>query len=330
MFLTGAPIIRHVLLKGKNELGRNYPLLLPDTFCNEILHCESNPQQRDKTAPPIVATKDREQAESLFLYLKNQQKSNRRDFVRGTFYNNMFPGHHVIDARTDDVDVELRYTDPNLGEQTTTLRIRSAAKEDALLSAAVTLGDRAFETKPSGNCRKNAGDFGFMCALGYKDSETEMLYQPTEHVKEEMRRYVSKAGPYMKKHFPEALKDIQNAELEKNPNRPRCKPMETNDPKAWPGNCIMVSKNLENAGHFDFNDKSRSFAVWVKRKSGNRCNGWYLVFPDATIDGSDGVVIQLFHGVAVEWNGKVLRHCSSMTDVAEDDALYGIMFGSCR
>lgn len=105
--------------------------------------------------------------------------------------------------------------------------------------------------------------------------------------------------------------------------------MDTNDPNACPVNCIMISENLANAGHFDFSDMSQSFAIWAKRKSEDCEGGWYLVLPDASIQGSHGVVIRLFHGVAIEWDGKILCRCSSMADVDDDDAFYGIMFGSC-
>ena len=43
---------------------------------------------------------------------------------------------------------------------------------------------------------------------------------------------------------------------------------------------------------------------------------------------SRGVVIQLFHGATIEWDGKIIGIASSMPDVEADVAVYGVMFGS--
>jgi hypothetical protein len=39
---------------------------------------------------------------------------------------------------------------------------------------------------------------------------------------------------------------------------------------------------------------------------------WSLLFPMLSIDGSDGVAIQLFHGAAVGWDGRHVRHCTTV------------------
>jgi hypothetical protein len=39
---------------------------------------------------------------------------------------------------------------------------------------------------------------------------------------------------------------------------------------------------------------------------------WYLLFLMLSIHGSDGVAIQLFHGAAVGWDGRRVRHCTTV------------------
>ena len=51
------------------------------------------------------------------------------------------------------------------------------------------------------------------------------------------------------------------------------------------GRTIMFSKNLGNASHFNFKDKSVSIAIWAETKPGN-ANNWYFVLPNLSITNS--------------------------------------------
>ena len=85
------------------ERGCKCRFLFPDTFCSEVLAAINNSrndddvsilQVRDKTALPIVETNgDVEWAKSHFLLCKRSQRSNPRDYVRGTnFLQQYVPG----------------------------------------------------------------------------------------------------------------------------------------------------------------------------------------------------------------------------------------------
>jgi hypothetical protein len=79
----------------------------------------------------------------------------------------------------------------------------------------------------------------------------------------------------------------------------------------------------------DSADASRSTAFWVEEEPGGAKN-WWFIFPDVSIDGSKGVVIKLFHGIGISWDGSKIKHCSSITDTGDNNNVYGCMFGSCR
>ena len=40
------------------------------------------------------------------------------------------------------------------------------------------------------------------------------------------------------------------------------------------------------------------------------------------------IVIKLFHGIAVSWDGRVIRHCTSVTDVGQNNHAFSNFFAS--
>ena len=117
------------------------------------------------------------------------------------------------------------------------------------------------------------------------------------------------AKRFLSRRAPDVLQSMQEAE-------------KLNDPEIITKSTIL-SKNLGNSSHYDNTDKSMSFAVWVeKNKDKNKAQNWYFVLPNVTDGNCNGVVIQLFHGAALSWDGRVLRHCTSVTTVHPDNAVY--------
>ena len=130
----------------------------------------------------------------------------------------------------------------------------------------------------------------------------------------------------MKKHWSCEYNDIRCEEMLESSDLLPLKQMSGKD---GPGNAIMISRNLGNSAHVDNADKSRSLGIWVEEQPGIATN-WYFILPDVSIDGSKGVVIQLFHGTVITWDESLIRHCSSMTKPGNGNNVYGCMFGSCR
>jgi hypothetical protein len=177
----------------------------------------------------------------------------------------------------------------------------------------------------TGNARKQSGDQGEMHALGFREIDSKggvVVYVPTKkiNIAEAMTTATSALGIYMVKQWKSDYDDIQNAEKAK----PALKVM---GGISGPGRSMMISCNLANSAHLDFKDKSRSFGIWVETSPGLAKN-WFFVMPDVSIDGSKGVVIRLFHGAVITWDGKEIRHCSSTPEPGEGNDVYGCMFGA--
>jgi len=245
--------------------------------------------------------------------------------VFGALYDRLFEGHRLIDCRAEGsvprVDIVLTMSD----KSTSVVRIGSAALESNLLDRVASLG-KSLPTK--GNARHNAGDVGNMYALGYRSIERGELYAPTKDpmIAGAMTMAATAAGHYMRKCWPVEYADIRKADLAKSA---KLKPLKEMGGTNGPGNVIMISRNLGNSAHVDCADKSRSCGIWVEERPGNAKN-WFFILPDASIERSTGVVIQLFHGAVITWDGTKIRHCTSITKPGEKNNVYGCMFGSCR
>ena len=80
-----------------------------------------------------------------------------------------------------------------------------------------------------------------------------------------------------------------------------------------------LSINLANASHYDVWDASQGFSIWTEDYPGSTRN-WYFVlpnlrgyFPDSTRE-YRGVAIKLTHGVLISWDGRLIRHCTSICE----------------
>jgi len=54
---------------------------------------------------------------------------------------------------------------------------------------------------------------------------------------------------------------------------------------------------------------------------------WYFILPNATIEGSHGVAIQLSHGTMISWNGVELKHHTMIPSPALSDLYFGCFMG---
>ena len=87
------------------------------------------------------------------------------------------------------------------------------------------------------------------------------------------------------------------------------------------GLSLDVSDKLCNASHYDVNDGSVGFAVWTESNPGSTHN-WYFVLPNVfgssvrrvgeSASPFNGVAIKLTHGMAICWDGRLIRHCTSV------------------
>jgi hypothetical protein len=178
-----------------------------------------------------------------------------------------------------------------------------------------------------GSCRNTVGDVGDMFGLGYRSKRMVSQYKQTvdPHTAAAIKKLCPGVASYMPSHLIDLLEDIRSGERS-GFIAPALDVMGGVD---GPGGSIMLSRDLGNASHYDSSDKSCSFSIWAEKIVGQARN-WYFVLPNLSINGSRGVVVKLRHGVGIQWDGRIIRHCSSVTDVGPGNHVFGCMFGSCR
>ena len=272
----------------------------------------------------ITYTMEEEEARSFYKYYKEEPKSKRRKrkFVHGALYDSLFSGYFEVDHQMMG-NVDLVINDANT-RSISNMKIRSAAGDESLMARVVELGD---SMPKKGNCRGDVGDIGDMFAVGYKSKARKEIYKPTKNAatKQAMIHLSKEVVPFLRMHYQDVLSDIQRAE-QAGAKAPALLEMGGVD---GPGSSIMLSRNLGNSSHFDNSDGSNSCSIWAEKNVGMATN-WFFVLPNMSINGSKGVVIKLRHGVSISWDGRVVRHCSSVTAVGKTNDVYGCMFGSCR
>ena len=79
--------------------------------------------------------------------------------------------------------------------------------------------------------------------------------------------------------------------------------------------------------HYDL-DASCSITVFVEEKPGD-AEGWYFILPNMTVnDGEQAIVVKLFDGCAISWDGRVIYHCTGLSELGSDgNCVYGNFFG---
>ena len=83
------------------------------------------------------------------------------------------------------------------------------------------------------------------------------------------------------------------------------------------GYTIDLSFNLGNLSHFNINDASQGYSCWTEEMLGWGEN-WYFIMPN--VEGKrpngtkfTGLAIKLGHGIAISWDGRIVRHCTSVS-----------------
>lgn len=84
----------------------------------------------------------------------------------------------------------------------------------------------------------------------------------------------------------------------------------------------QASSGLVNGPHCDVKDAGRSIAQWCRaRHELPEPKHWWLLFPDV------GLAVRLCHGAVVSWDGRYVRHCSTLSGIDERDDYLSLFFG---
>ena len=101
---------------------------------------------------------------------------------------------------------------------------------------------------------------------------------------------------------------------------------------------LVTTKNLCNEAHCDPKDVSPSVATWHDGDVNHPCQNWYFLMPNVRLKEIDGrrtesmkgTAIKLSHGTIIQWNGRVIRHCTSLTETISTGCAYSTFFCANR
>jgi hypothetical protein len=318
---------RLVLLLSGTHCGReDSPLLYPDRFQSDdlgymVVPTSTTLMKECKQLQCYRADNEME-AKSIYQFLRTQpsSKNRKREFVYGALYENIRGRDKLVvnvlaTGATQYINILLPSGDSTL------VRVTSACDELHLLSRISCLCD---SLPACGNARKKSGDLGEMFVLGVRSTQKRLVYKPSMDatIAEEARVVMSTFANYVSREMPSEYRNIRDAEGPEKIGKLR--------QMGWEhGLCgsMIITKDLANSGHFDTSDRSRSVAIWTEKKPGLAEN-WYFVLPDVEVNGSRGLLIRLFHGAVVAWDGRVVRHCTSVTASGADNNVYSCFFSS--
>ena len=89
----------------------------------------------------------------------------------------------------------------------------------------------------------------------------------------------------------------------------------------------VCSCDLGNPSHIDCQDGTRSGSLWREKIPG-RAKGWYFLMPNVHNGDGRPIAIELFDGIVIVWDGRIIRHCSSSPSVGEKNRVNGIFWGT--
>jgi len=323
---------KRVILRANQCADQDGPMLPPDVISGQ---CFSSAWPREVLALEF----------NSILAGSNSARLGGRHYAAGTRYFDLPSSCFLVDPAIDpmvDIMIDVAPFGTSVDRQTV-VRVRHAlmlrtdhvlpedmelriARRMSLLSkitrcnAAIRRGMRT-----SSGVRSAGGDVGCMHAIGMRVEGDGVSVNPfaangkvPKSVLQEMVAALCCVGRLC---FPDLMHLIKT--LESDSGVPVMSPMDGIG-WDWVARTIDMSVNLGNSSHYDVNDCSQGFAVWTEEMPGKAAN-WYFVMPNVhgtRADGTpfSGLAVRLYHGVAISWDGRVLRHCTSVLKPDGEDS----------
>ena len=287
-------------------------------FCSQI-------SDYDPLAPlvtPDVGIACKESYRSALLLKNPTNRVACRKYVKGAFHTDLRGVYVPPKGCSCDFVVELLNDKGQSTHITSVIQVRMIADE-GFLKQLVTFGNAAGPA----NSRVDSGDLGKMVATGFLSSidgvtRNLKLSKKLPSVARELNLQAAKSLWPL---FPETTCQIEHFE--------ECFGGAPDVLGGMEGfvQRLISSKDFVCASHYDTNDATPSIVAWVETSPGSTSN-WYLLFPNVRlyVDGVEysGLGIPLGHGVTAAFDGRMVRHCSTLSTVKPGQHMYGIFFGS--
>ena len=261
------------------------------------------------------------------LARSNSTRIGGRHYAQGCLHQGIPEDCLVIDVK-DDPNVDIVVDVAPIGsckKKKSVVMIRNVADDPSLVGELRTIVLHNMMVRgqlPAGFARASKGDIGAMHPIGTRvllDGQTFSEYITQCNVNKRLvSAFVTSMARVCSSHFPDVLSVIQDIEADS--SAVPCKSM--TGQASGDGVCFRVgfsvdiSVDMANATHYDVGDCSQGISVWLEEIPG-LATGWYFVMPNmyCCIDGRmyNGIAIRLRHGTAISWDGRVIRHGTSIS-----------------
>ena len=199
----------------------------------------------------------------------------------------------------------------------TTLKIRDLSTERESMNIISSFIQNANMNSPA---RCHSGDNGSMYAFGYHNSKHGNYLSMTND-NGKCRRYCIEMKRLLGKYYKDEISDIINADRRQG-KVPGHDMGGTDGISAY----CLVSKDLVNSAHYDL-DTSIGISVFMEDRI-NKAKGWFFILPNTyTKESNKAIIIKLFNGCAISWDGRKIFHCTALQDLGQDNHVYGCYFG---
>jgi hypothetical protein len=312
----------------RDEVG---PRLPPDYICgkSEVHLC--------------VNSLRRKYREGLLL-ASDSTKRGCRHYVKGFLHRHLPSNVLIVDPRvTNDVDIAISVRVPeewNAVAAVSTDSVVHVRYLPALSGAGVLLDDvrahaRLVHRQRKGrSVRDGLGDDGAMHPIGSRislDKSGVMRYVTSSagYAVRLLARAVKACATLASLSIPAVLRVMQD--LENDSGMVAFEGMAGDGGDGHVSHTMDQSVDLANSTHYDGNDASKCFTIWTEDIPGST-EGWYFVLPNVhgkRTDGGglfEGLAIRLTHGVLVSWDGRLVRHGTSVME--REGHVYGTFYAA--
>ena len=311
-----------------SDVENGSPLLPPDVYLDDKGKIEKPGNKQSMTHHM-----SREQYRTRLIINRNDSdKKGSRRYVSGALHRNLWlqmsSGTHprplVYDHRIRGNITFIVQTRRNDGrpESLSYIRVTSLLRKDQTLLDLLHHRAREFtrtgSLRKAANARCNKGDLGSMTTVGNTAARgngstfvSEKLFTKDKTLSMILPKISTAAKRFCEREYPGVIPTFRYLEDSAGEEMPS----EFGGRVGGMTSAITLSLNLMNTTHYDVHDGSVSFAIWTETIPGDSQN-WFFVLPNILVeyDGTTyhGLCIQLFHGVSVLWDGRVIRHGTSI------------------
>ena len=245
-----------------------------------------------------------------------QLRKKHRKYLFGSKYVNIFHDFaQIIDVRDHDGSTDLIINYDN--DKHTTLKIRDISTESESMDTIKRFINNA---NMISKARNHSGDLGSMFAFGFHNSK-HGNYVSMNNDNGNCRRYCIEMRRLLENYFKEEISEIINADRRQG----KFAGHDMGDTDGISAYCL-VSKDLVNSAHYDL-DTSPGISLFVEDTI-DKATGWYFILPNTySNETKKAIIIKLFNGCAISWDGRKIFHCTGLENLGEDNHVYGCYFG---